>query len=303
MAPFTLRQGVLILLIFTEVCSGQQRGTSLPVTVSPAVVKGTGDGACPLQDAINAQRNSIKLEISNVLGNIFLPTLSCPCSAPGEDWTRIAHLDMTDPNQQCPTNWRLNIEGSIRGCGRTTGLCDSAVFPSNGRTYSRVCGKIIAYQRGSTSAFSNLGNSAITLEDAYIDGVSLTHGLAGSRRHIWTFANALYDYFDPSVFACPCTDPNSNWPYNTPPYVGDDYFCDTGNPGPTTSLTTLYSDDPLWDGSGCSSTSTCCQFNTPPYFCKALPQPTSDDIEIRICCDQPIIDEDVVITMVDIYIQ
>ncbi len=173
--------------------------TTLPVTVSSAVVKGTGDGACPQQEAMDAQKNSIKFEILKVLGNIFLPTLSCPCSAPGEDWTRIAHLDMTDPNQQCPTNWRLNIEGSIRVCGRTTGLCDSAVFPSNGCTYSRVCGKIIAYQRGSTSAFSNFidSNSATTLEGSYIDGVSLTHGLAGSRQHIWSFASAFSDTLPP----------------------------------------------------------------------------------------------------------
>ncbi len=146
---FIVQFCVPIFLIFVEVCSAQQQGTTLPVTVSSAVVNGTGNGACPPQDVIDAQRSSIKSEISNILGNTFLPTLSCPCSAPGENWTRIAHLDMTDPNQQCPANWRLNTEGSIRGCGRTTSRCDSVVFPSNGRTYSRVCGKIIAYQRGS----------------------------------------------------------------------------------------------------------------------------------------------------------
>ncbi len=170
MVSFAMRLCIPILLICMAVCSTQQQGTTLPAAVSPAVVNGTGNGACPPQYAIDVQVNSIKSEILNVLDNTVIPILSCPCSAPKETWTKIAHLDMTDPNQQCPTNWMLNTEGSIRGCGRTTGLCDSVVFPSNGRTYSRVCGKIIAYQKGSTSAFSS-ATSATTLEDAYIDGV------------------------------------------------------------------------------------------------------------------------------------
>ncbi len=116
-------------------------------------------------------------------------------------------------------------------------------------------------------------------------------------------ASALSDTLqDLNQENCPCINTNSNWPYNTPPYVGDDYFCDAGNPGPENSLTILYSDDPLWDGAGCPSTSTCCQFNTPPFFCTTLPQQTSDDIEIRICCDEVISNEDVIISMVDIYV-
>ena len=64
-------------------------------------------------------------------------------------------------------------------------------------------------------------------------------------------------------------------------YVNNDYFCDTGNPGPGVNLTTYYTDDPLWDGEGCnSSTSTCCEFNSPPWFCTSLTNPTNDDLEI-----------------------
>ena len=45
----------------------------------------------------------------------------------------------------------------------------------------------------------------------------------------------------------------------------------------------FYPDDPLWDGEDCSSSSSCCSFNNPPYFTKQLPSPTSDPIEARLC--------------------
>ena len=65
----------------------------------------------------------------------------------------------------------------------------------------------------------------------------------------------------------------------------------------------FYSADPLWDGSGCGSTSSCCGFNNPPWFCKQLPQPTSDDIEMRVCVNQATSDEDVALEIVEVYVQ
>ena len=41
--------------------------------------------------------------------------------------------------------------------------------------------------------------------------------------------------------------------------------------------------DPLWDGQGCGPTSSCCTFNSPPWFNVTLPFPTTDNIEVRIC--------------------
>ena len=65
----------------------------------------------------------------------------------------------------------------------------------------------------------------------------------------------------------------------------------------------LYSNDPLWDGHGCISSNPCCSFNNPPWFYKQLPQPTTDDIEIRVCRDEDASNEDVTIEIVEIYIQ
>ena len=61
--------------------------------------------------------------------------------------------------------------------------------------------------------------------------------------------------------------------------------------------------DPLWDGAGCGATSTCCSFNTPPWFYKQLPQPTTDDIEMRVCKNEKASNEDIAIEMFEIYIQ
>ena len=38
--------------------------------------------------------------------------------------------------------------------------------------------------------------------------------------------------------------------------------------------------DPLWDGQGCGPTSSCCTFNSPPWFNVQLSSPTTDDIEM-----------------------
>ena len=45
---------------------------------------------------------------------------------------------------------------------------------------------------------------------------------------------------------------------------------------------TFHSDNPLWDGVGCTADNECCPTDNPPYFHKTLPQPTTDDIEMRV---------------------
>ena len=175
-------------------------------------------------------------------------------------------------------------------------------FHQNNSSYSRVCGRITAIQRGSPDAFGyNIINKTHDIESAYVDGVSLTHGAAGSRQHIWTFVAALNDGLPNPNEICSCTRSNVSWPLQVPSFIADNYFCATGNPGAEFTLTTIYQDDPLWDGEGCGPTNACCEFNSPPWFCTTLPEPTSDDIEVRICLDQESNDEDILVTLVDIY--
>ena len=212
---------------------------------------------------------------------------------------RVANLNMTDTNQQCPSGFRL-ITSPKRTCGTPGSSCVSTTFPLNGVKYSKVCGKIIAYEYGSPDAFNPYyNNRGITVDDQYVDGVSLTHGQT-PRKHIWTFPAAV-DEIRSDYNVCPCTKTDTPYTGVVPPFVGQDYFCDSGS----RYLWQLkfYSADPLWDGSGCGSTSSCCGFNNPPWFCKQLPQPTTDDIEMRVCVNQATSDEDIALESVEIYVQ
>ena len=73
-------------------------------------------------------------------------------------------------------------------------MCDSTIFPVQGQNYSRVCGRILAYQRGTPDALSSaVTRVQTTLDSTYADCVSLAHGPVGSRQHIWTFVAAHYE--------------------------------------------------------------------------------------------------------------
>ena len=65
----------------------------------------------------------------------------------------------------------------------------------------------------------------------------------------------------------------------------------------------LFEDDPLWDGQGCDSQRECCGFNRPPWFCKELDEPTTDDIEMRLCLNEDTIYGNVLIETIDILVQ
>ena len=225
------------------------------------------------------------------------------CSTTG-GWTRVANLDMTDPSQLCPDGFRLvnRTTAPLRTCGRPVsinGACLSTTFPVYGIEYTQVCGRIRAYQDQSPDAFAPYEfNTTLTIDDVYVDGIVLTHGQS-PRQHIWTFAAAIYETLSDRS-ACPCTRTDIPYTGVVPPFIGQDYFCETGSRDRFQKH--FYANDPLWDGQGCGGTSTCCSFNNPPWFCKQLPQPTTDDIELRLCADQGISDEDTPLEIVELYI-
>ena len=143
-----------------------------------------------------------------------------------------------------------------------------------------MCGRIIAYQLGTPEAFAGfLSQYQYSIEDVYVDGISITYGQY-PRNHIWTFAAARGTI---SIHNCPCST-NATLDVHVPPFINGDYFCEREIT--TDSNLGFIDSNPLWDSSGCTDFSTCCEFNNPPWFCKwlckQLPEPTTDDIEIRI---------------------
>ena len=216
-------------------------------------------------------------------------------------WMRVAELDMTDNTTQCPDSLELRTT-PLRTCttvNTARPICSSDMFSVDGVQYSKVCGRIRAYQVGSPDAF---GTRITDLDSYYVDGVSLTHG-SSPRQHIWTFVGAGSEDDQSIGNKCPCTNTAiSNMAIPPPSFVGDDYFCDTGV-DIRIGRGVFYSDDPLWDGTGCGPQNTCCSLNSPPWFYKQLPQTTTDDIEMRVCRDQARIDEDIAIKILELYVQ
>ena len=230
--------------------------------------------------------------------------LTYKCGGTG-GWRRVVYLDMNDASTTCPSGW--NMTGySKRTCGRATDgankhFCDSATFPVRGGEYTRICGRIRAYQWGKPEAFAPFNFGEVTIIDGvYADGVSLTHGTP--RNHIWTFAAGLAEYNQHSTYSCPC---DTTTDIRIPSFVGEDYFCESGINGPWggNSFFTLHSNDTLWDGEDCLPSSTCCSQHNPPYFVKQLSSSTTDDIEARICLTYYLNDENIAIELVELYVQ
>ena len=217
---------------------------------------------------------------------------------------RVAHLDMTQPNQQCPSEFRL-ITDPKRLCGRPgPSGCVSVKFSTNDIPYNKVCGKVIAYQEGSPDAqcpYTGRQTDRLihTIEEVYLDGVSITHGTP--RQHIWSFIASIAENFNDCT-GCPCY---AEFNGDRIPFIENNFFCDSAIDTwrHHIHIHVLHLDDPLWDGEGCGSNNHCCSYNNPPWFCTELDQSTSDDIELRLCADQETSDEDVPIEHIELYVQ
>ena len=226
------------------------------------------------------------------------PPVATPC---GIGWTRIAYLNMSDPAQSCPSPLTEFSSGSKRVCFRnqsSVGSCDSVMYSNSQGEYSQVCGRIIGYQYGNPHGFYPYHSQGYSIDTYYMDGISVTHGQS-PRQHIWTFAAGWSEGDDHG--SCPCGSPTSQ--ATIPPYIGNDYFCETGTI-PDAILNTFYPDDPLWDGEGCGPGHSCeCTLHSPPWFKVQLTNSTNDDIEVRSCSYQGTGRKNVGIESIELYVK
>ena len=224
-------------------------------------------------------------------------------------WRQVVFINMTDTSYNCPPGLNLTSY-SKRTCGRAhsnMNNCSSTTFSVGGSEYSQVCGRIQGYQVGATSAFFGyLVRSHILIDDQYVDGVSLTHGAVGSRQHIWTYVAGVTELDNNRYLQekCPCDVSISS--VVSPPFVGNDYLCESGLNSPWVSCGRycgVFFPNDLWDGQNCTSTSTCCQFNSPPWFIKNLPNPTTDNIELRLCLYSTASKSDNPLDLIEMYVK
>ena len=253
-------------------------------------------------------RSSVIKCLCNLLCPFICPALpNTGCGDPKHGWREVVNLNMFKAGQQCPEGFLFlnNRLGSVRERCIRPGKhldCLSATFPTYNTEYSQVCGRVTAGHWQTLQAFAEYHlNPSRTIDDLYVDGVSITHGQS-PRQHIWTFAAGING--DTSDYrGCPCN--HGNYSGTIPPFIGQDYFCDSGRV--TASDRTNYAANLLWNGQGCGQNSNCCTFNNQPWFYKQLPLLTSDDIELRDCVvghwTSPIRGGEVALILVKIYVK
>ena len=207
-------------------------------------------------------------------------------------WMEVVDIDM-NRDDSCPGTWEKVINPRKLCLGLTSAGCASAHFYAKGVSYNHICGQAKGYQKGSPDAFESKARS---INDNYVDGISITVG--SPRKHVWTYAVGVSDDYNYKTHNCPC----AAIPGISPPaFVGNDYYCESGNAG-RWYLAPYYLSDPLWDGNGCGNSNSCCARIGMPWFYRSLLMTTIEDFEIRICKDFPHSDEDIAVEKMEIFV-
>ena len=275
--------------------------TTLPIKLPPRVVVSSSE-SCPSDE----EKGEILTQLNDDLDSIIddqlelFQNLSFPVVCPGGGWIKVADFNLEENSEaECPGGWEKAVSDGIPYCKLAgTEPCLSSVYPTNPISYSQVCGRVKSYQIGRTTAFFPYTIDQ-DFDVAYVDGVSITRGTP--REHIWSFAAGYFSSSGNDGFHCPCIDNNEEF---IPPFVGNDYFCDSGtteNP----SFNTFYSDNPLWDGAGCEAGNGCCARG--PYFFADLGEPSCDPLEARLCLsvkgDIDRLKVNVGVTIIELYVK
>ena len=199
-------------------------------------------------------------------------------------WTRVAHINMSEPQQTCPSPL-LTLNAPVRMCtGGTSAGCYSVRYPALGLSFTHVCGQAIGYMYSSIDGFNGT-----TIDNPYVEGLSITYG--SPRHHLWTYAAARNG-------RCLCHSPSFASP--PPSFVGQHIYCD-GWPEHL-SYGVWYTQYPLWDGEGCPDGNTCCDPPNLPWFHRTLNAASTDDIEVRWCRDEDASNEDVGVDLLELYV-
>ncbi|XP_065890626.1 uncharacterized protein [Dysidea avara] len=215
------------------------------------------------------------------------------CDGVEGGWMRAVDVDM-NRDDSCPGTWH-KVTTPRRLCLGNDSGCSSSHYHVKGIDYQHICGQAKGYQKGSTDAYQSKMQS---IDGAYVDGISIT--LGSPRKHVWTYAAGLSDDYNYPNFNCPC----ATHPGPPPPaFVGNHYYCESGDVGEYYDGTPYYLSDPLWDGDGCGTGNGCCAQIGMPWFYRKLPVPVAEDFEVRICKNGHNMDEDIAVEKLEIYIK
>ena len=185
-------------------------------------------------------------------------------------WMRIAELDVN----KCPSGMKTGTVNNDTTCevSEDEAGCTEILYPTFPIEYSKISGKVRAYQTKSVDGFNNIKelrpdpNDNSDISSNYLDGVSIT----SNGLHVWSFAAG-----------CDCMT-------DKPSFIRNDFTCG-GRKGDLD-----HPPEYLWESQQCSTSSM--------WFYKEL-MPTTAEISVRICRDQARSDEDLALTVLELYIQ
>ena len=220
-----------------------------------------------------------------------ITTIANSCNGIPGRWKRIAYLNTDENPVTCPDGFEVrNDTFSPPLCRRmdTSAGCSSVIYPSYGMSYSQVCGTVRVHPEGTPDGFSShssnqrLSNGQ-SVNQNYVDGVSLTYGDSSNRNHIWTYTAAITVRFD-RIGCDICNNSKSIIP-------GTNFTCTNGYCSSENSCFpyTLWGND----------TKQCFGNET---FYRQLTESITDNIEMRVCRDESRSNEDILLSFVELFV-
>ena len=179
-------------------------------------------------------------------------------------WMRVAELDL----DHCFTGLRSQSFDGIRTCvvSEDGAGCTSVLFSSFNIQYTSICGTIRGYGVGTVDGLYYRRTLRGSLTDNYLDGISVS----SDGNHIWSFVAGN----------CACN--------YKPSFIGNDWTCDG-----TGCREGYFCNKLLWN------TSTC---GVGGLFLKQVSSSTTADINVTVCRDEPRDNEDIAITVVELFV-
>lgn len=191
----------------------------------------------------------------------------------------------------CPSPWTFDV--AARGCRRTSSRIETARYDVPLAEYREVLLSATGSQYYSTDGFPGGG-----INEAYVDGLSITTTLQAQRAHVFTFAVGLTEAAGvENGNHCPCDQGSA-----PPAFVGTSYLCDTASPAAYPD--TRWLDEVLWDGDA-KGLGTCAATNGggARWVTSSLPSASTAGIEARLMADQEKDNEDIAVRSLAIYVR
>ena len=217
------------------------------------------------------------------------------CGGHKGGWTTIVKFDAK--KESCPSGWTATNPLLCRSGSDASG-CYSAIFTTYNMPFNKVCGQVKGYQKGTPSAFYSSKYDTKSINDHYVDGLSITYG--NPHKHVWTYAVGCSMTYHYPNYNCPCSASPGPDP---PAFVGNHYYCGSGHLGIPQDYTFSLS-HPLWDGNGCyHAENNCCTNPDMPWFFKQFAHPMRAYLEARICRRDTFDSDDTLVERIELYIQ